>query len=251
MLSRVHNVVKVHNPSSWSDVKPILGELKADLAIIWNGSEPGCGWFKDICDSHGLKWIIAEQGLFPQKGHFHFDTLGIVSKSSLMGDLSWVSRSLQSQSLKYLQEYTKGMERKPEDFILCPLQIPWDTAVYLSSPFKTMDDYLLRVHEMNPGKRIIATPHPLLSFIGRFDWLEVERDIPTIKMALRASCVVGLTSTVLYETRAIGCPTVALGNCPAAVHKGMDVVLAAVAQQFAYDDLHGMERVMGICLDRL
>jgi hypothetical protein len=247
MLSKIGTVTEVNPPSGWCGVKSVLEAVRsADLAVIWNGSEPGDFWFRKVCDSHSLKWVVAEHGLLPQKNHFHFDTLGIVSESSLMGDLSWLSPSMRGRAAKHIKAHFDGVTWNPGTKTVCPLQIPWDTAIYLGSPFKTMEDFVASVAA---DREVVACPHPLHKrFAAPLGVVVSSR--PTIVEAAEAREVVGLTSTILYETRALGVPTRALGRCAVAVHDGMDVVYAAVAQQFRDGDIHGMQRALRLCLDR-
>lgn len=89
---------------------------------------------------------------------------------------------------------------------------------------------------MYPDSPIVVRPHPVnpeVKIAG--ENVTVRSDCSTLELAQHAQHVVGLTSTVLYETAALGAPTTALGRCPMAIHTSAEsrrrLLAACVARQ--------------------
>lgn len=227
------------NPLQWAEMPDFLTLLsKVDLVMIWNGAEPGCTWLKKLCANYGKRFLVAERGLLPQSGFWHLDTAGIVGESSLCGDLSWVTPAMLSNYDAYREQYfgSKGYRYAGKGgYVLCPMQLWWDTAIYLHSPFLRMEDFLRHVRT-STDLPIIATPHPLQPrFAPDVQGVTVERDKPTMELAQRAEKVIGITSTILLEIAALfdgNAQVSALGRCPLNHHG------------------HEIRKLLAACVDR-
>lgn len=215
---------------------------KSDIVIIWNSLEPCTYWIKAICHQLNKPYLFLEYGFIPQKDMFHLDTKGIIKESSLNDNLDWLTDDMTNASEAYISNFfaSKSWKNLGEEYILCPLQLPWDTSIYLCSKYKNMSEFIEDVLKKYPEENIVVTPHPGLrkSDVLSLDILnnpKVELDMKnsTMHLAQRAKAVVGVTSTVLYETLAFGKTTIALGQCPINTHKGdRRVALAATQIQF-------------------
>ena len=242
-LSQLFNVFQLTTPKSWSESASAAEQIKQlDGIVIWNGNEPGCGWCKTIADAVGVPWVVGEMGLLPQKGFFHIDPDGIVGRSSLCGDLSWVTDDHVAQYRRYRESHFQGATWREGEYILCPMQLPQDSAILMDSPYKTMDSFLTAVRERYPGQPILASPHPLRrGFRPSVEGVEVYSGaLSTIQLAASCRLVVGLNSTVLYETAALGAPTTALASCALRSGATERLLAAAVAESFRSESLQDM-----------
>lgn len=213
-----------------------------DIVIIWNSLEPCTYWIKEICHKLNKQYLFLEYGFIPQKDMFHLDTKGIIKESSLNNNLDWLTDDMVQKSENYISQFFshKNWKNLGEEYILCPLQLPWDTSIYLCSPYKNMNEFIINVIELYPEEQIVVTPHPKLrkEDVLSKDILANPNIIldlknSTMHLAQKAKEIVGITSTVLYETLAFGKKTSALGQCPISTHQGnRKVALAAVQRQF-------------------
>lgn len=236
-------------PKYWlSNQREIYNDIdNSDIVIIWNSLEPCTYWIKDICRQLNKPYLFIEYGFIPQKDRFHLDTNGIIKQSSLNEGLDWLTEEMSIESENYIQKFllSKKWKNRGEDFILCPLQLPWDTSIYLCSKYKNMDEFILDVIKMYPDEKIVVTPHPQLKrndVIKNKDILDriyLDMNHTTMHLAQTAKVVVGINSTVLYETLALGKKTIALGQCPINTHDGnRKLALCAVQRQFKHLDIN-------------
>lgn len=228
-------VDKVTNPKNWHLAGGLVGMIrKADYVVIWHGGEPGCWWMRRVCTQLNKPWWIAENGLLPQKGYFHFDSDGIGSSSSLCQDLYWVTDEHMTQYEEHRERHlgTKGWNYEGGGgYVVAPLQLIQDSTIYLDSPFRSMRAYIDHVVTLASPLPVIVTPHPKdKGFQVKSKGVTVERARTTMDMAQHAEKVIGINSTVLYETAMLGCPTKALGDGPFLCHQTegtLDKLLAA------------------------
>lgn len=234
-------------PKHWiAHQKEIYKDIdECDMVIIWNSLEPCTYWIKDICIQLNKKYLFLEYGFIPQKGNYHLDSEGIIKQSSLNRSLDWLTNEMANESEEYIAEFLdqKKWRDRGSEYILCPLQLPWDCSIYLCSKYKTMDEFIKDVINLYPEEKIIVTPHPMLrknDVLKNTEVLsKVTLDIKncTMHMAQKAKAVVGINSTVLYESLALGKKTIALGDCPIKTHNGdRKLALCAVQKQFKHLD---------------
>jgi hypothetical protein len=231
-------------PKTWiSNQLDIYKDIdNSDIVIIWNSLEPCTYWIKDICHQLNKPYLFLEYGFIPQKDMFHLDTGGIIKNSSLNNSLEWLTNDMQQDSEDYIDRFfaNKKWKNLGEDYILCPLQLPWDTSIYLCSKYKNMSEFIDDVIQLYPNEQIIVTPHPLLrrsdvlsKEILNYQNIFLDLKNSTMHLAQRAKAIIGVTSTVLYETLAFGKRTIALGQCPIYTHRGdRRVALCAIQRQF-------------------
>ena len=227
-------------PETWSKAGETVRRIRdAERVFIWNGAEPGCAWVKRVCQAHGTPFVIAENGLLPQKGYWHLDPHGIIGDSSLCGPLDWVTDQMLAAADRHIERHFAARRWKytgDGGYILVPLQLEADTSIYLHSEHKTMQELVDAVRQMYPNSPIVVRPHPVnpdVKIAGQN--VTVRSDCSTLELAQHAKHIVGLTSTVLYETAALGAPTTALGRCPLAIHTNAEsrrrLLAACVARQ--------------------
>lgn len=233
----------------------------SDIVIIWNSLEPCTYWIKDICHQLGKPYLFIEYGFIPQKDMFHLDTKGIIKQSSLNDSLVWLTNDMINESENYINKLMqhKKWYNKAENYILCPLQLPWDTSIYLCSKYKNMNEFILDVIKLYPDEQIIITPHPKLRDINQIS-PQIFENYPniimnmtesTLTLAQHAKEVVGITSTVLYETLAFHKKTTALGNCPIKTHNGdRKLALCAIQRQFRFNNIDRFLSIVYNLLDK-
>lgn len=199
-------------------------EIEASqLVFIWNGNDPGGRWLARLCRSLGKDHLFVEWGLLPQAGFFHIDPGGIVGDSTLCEELDWVTEehvaAYEAFRSAHLAARNWSYRGDPQNYVLVPLQIEHDSAVYLHSPVHTNHELLERAVREYPDREVVARPHPKqLREAVDVPGVRVERERSTMDLAQDAGLVFGMTSTVLLETAMLGAPTVAIGRCPLACH---------------------------------
>lgn len=202
----------------------------AAMVVIWNGLQHNTPLAARLCRRRGIPHCFIEWGLLPQSQTFLVDPTGFCGDSILCRDLGWVTEEDLAELQHIRAELQTKHERRDEGFILVPLQIHNDSQVLYHSPFRTMEEFVAVVEAMYPGQRIIVRPHPQSRAPRHVARAEVCREGSFLDMAARASVVVGITSTTLYEAAILGVPVVALGDHPLRLRRPdeIDRVLAGV-----------------------
>jgi hypothetical protein len=248
-----------HGWKNWGGALGVISEIRqSSLVLIWNPSEPGGEMVRRLCRNAGVPFLSVENGLLPQTGHWHFDWSGIGSESSLMNKLEWVTPRMLAVADRYVARHfsSNGWNyRGRGGYVLCPLQIEGDVSITLDSSFPTMQAFVNHVCQVRPDAKILVRPHPKRKDQKVFGLnVQIVTNKSTMELAVDAEEVIGINSTVLYETTALGVPTIALGRCPLAVHTSPDerrqLIAAAVNNQFSvdYNDLRRALAHFGILL---
>lgn len=224
-----------HNCSYWwegikNDTFQSATKIKyASFAVIWNGYQHTAMSVSKICEMRGIPKCYIEWGMLPQSDNFFIDPLGFCGQSILCKDLTWVN----SQDVDFLYQKREELQKKytinNEGYILVPLQIENDTQVLHNSPYNNMEEFISHVEYMYPNNRIIVKKHPKSSanrIFARAETYSGNEDFLTL--ASKASLVVGITSTTLYESAILGVPVIALGDHPIRINKKdkLDKILA-------------------------
>jgi hypothetical protein len=190
--------------------------LEASLVCIWNGKQLGSSLMTEICESRGIPKFYLEWGMLPQSEHYFVDPCGFCGDSILNSDLTWVT---DEDILKY-----KDIQKRLQDtytledngYILVPLQRSRDSQILYYTKYNSMQQFIDEVQYMYPNNNILIKPHPKerrLSFNpGKCRIADVDDDF--MELASKASAVVGLTSTSLYEAATLGKNVISLGNHP-------------------------------------
>jgi hypothetical protein len=195
---------------------------QAALCVIWNGRQWTTPLAASLCQRRGIPKVFIEQGLLPQSSTFWVDPAGLVGDSVLARDLSWVTPSDLERLRREREALQAKHPRREEGFVLVPLQIHNDSQMLHYTPYNTMEEFVAEVERMYPGQRIIARPHPKGGKNRRFARAECNGEGEFLAVAARASVVVSLTSTCLYEAAVLGVPVVALGDHPLRLRQAAD-----------------------------
>lgn len=194
----------------------------ASMAVIWNGMQHYGPLISRLCARRGIPKCYIEWGMLPQSETFFVDPHGFCSESILSKDLSWVNQEDIINMLNKRDELQSKYKIKSEDYILVPLQIENDTQILHYSPYNNMEEFIKDIKLMYPSNRIIVKTHPKSGAKRVFDGVEIIDSGDFLDLASKASVVVGITSTCLYESAILGVPVVALGDHPLKFFKKSD-----------------------------
>jgi SAM-dependent methyltransferase len=233
-----------------SSIYDTAGAIKtAKMAIIWNGKHWSGPLIKSICEQRRIPYCFLEFGMLPQSQNWFVDPMGFCGDSVLNHDLSWVDGN---DMLHLYDERFKLQAQYPlsdEGYVLVPMQIYNDSQVLHYTPFNTMEEFIEYVEMMYPQQRIVVRPHPR-SAKKKFTCARAESVFKGdfFTAASKASVIVGLTSTCLYEAVILGKPVVALGDHPLRLRQGANadrVAAGALALRVPHE---GGD--IGVVLDR-
>lgn len=191
---------------AWGEIK------KARMVFIWNGLQGGSAIIADGCKRRGIPHVFFEWGMLPQKATFFLDLEGFCGRSMLNRSLQWVT----SDDFARLEQFRRGLQAEhpltDEGFALLPFQIHNDTQIIYNSTFCDMIQFAQHVRRSFPGQRLRVRPHPRSgnkTVPAGFDGAEGG---DFLAWAARASSVVGITSTCLWEAAILGKPVFAFGD---------------------------------------
>ena len=75
---------------------------------------------------------------------------------------------------------------------------------------------------MYPNNKILVKTHPKSGAKRQIDGVEIIQNGDFLELASKASVVVGITSTCLYESAILGIPVISLGDHPLRINKISD-----------------------------
>lgn len=194
--------------------------MNAALVCIWNGKQLGSSLMTELCESRGIPKFHLEWGMLPQSETYFVDPNGFCGDSILNTDLSWVNDQ-DIQTYKQLQKQLQEEYTVQDDgYILVPLQRSTDSQILYYTKYNNMTQFIEEVQNMYPNIKIMIKPHPREPNIAlNFDTTNTIIKNPStdfLELASKASVVVGLTSTSLYEAAILGKKVVSLGDHPLA-----------------------------------
>ena len=243
----------------WVDIRGDLFQdadviKEADLLIVWNGFQYNGRQAVEIARRFGIPYAVFENGLFGQKQNYFWDTRGFNGESSLMGPVNPSQDAMQRLG-RLRAELQEKHPLRPEGHVLVPLQIHNDTQVLYHTSYGTMEDFQADLAVMYPQQDVVIRPHPK-STAKRTEHgprQRIEADGSWLEAASRASVVVGLTSSCLWEAAVLGVPVIALGDHPLRHHprRCHDRVLAAALERNLPADtpIVDVMRTLGIQLE--
>lgn len=191
----------------------------ASMAVIWNGMQHYGPLITKLCSRRNIPKCYIEWGMLPQSETFFIDPYGFCSESILCKDLSWITSEDVNNMLNKRDQLQSRYKIKSEDYVLVPLQIENDTQILHYSPYNNMDEFINHIKIMYPNQKIVVKTHPKSGAKRKFDDIKIVEDGDFLELASKASVVVGITSTCLYESAILGVPIVALGDHPLRINK--------------------------------
>jgi len=192
----------------------------SDFVVIWNGSEVGCFWVKEICTMFKIPYCIIERGLFPQdKNNFVIDREGICCRSESIKE-SYFDQNQLKKSLETISSHYSLRNIKRQTAInktVFVFQLSFDSTVYHYSDFSSnenMVDNYVSQNNIDPSS-VVVCPHPRERNINSKYKISKNR---TIKECEDAKLAVGISSTTMYEILGLGCPVDILGGNSSFIH---------------------------------
>lgn len=223
-----------HGHYSFSDKKSlddVLSDYKPTHAFIWGGRFAADRLISDRLVKSGIHCLYSESGWFPQSGHCYFSEHGTNAecrlteeglKEHLFNGIEF--HDARKKVLRNLLGLWHGMRvpamtgtvtmdiNKP---ILLPLQDEGDTNIQLSSPIKSMNEFVRRFAEQYPDVRFIARPHPRSP-------IKIDLDLPNVVAQDSKTNpyiqfrdyggVIGINSTTLLQFSLLGLPVCGIGQ---------------------------------------
>jgi capsule polysaccharide export protein KpsC/LpsZ len=208
----------------------------ANFIFIWNGMQCYGPLITRFCKEKNIPKCYMEWGMLPQSKNFFIDPLGFCGDSILNKDLSWIN----SQDMDKLYSVRKSLQKeytiKDSNYILVPLQLENDTQILYYSKYRNMIQFIEDVLNKYPQHKIVIKPHPkednteqYLKLLSKYsNLLMADKTDSFMNLASKASFVVGITSTTLYEAGILGKKVISLGNHPISnnIENNIDKVLA-------------------------
>jgi len=201
--------------------KKVSGLLdEAAFVFVWNGLQNHTPLAVEYCKRNGVPYCVFEYGMLPQSDTFFIDPCGLVGRSKLMGELSWVTKQDIEAMVAKRELLQKQHPISDNGDILLVMQIWQDTQVLYNTPYRTMYDFVYHMGEVFGKDRIVVRPHPQ----GEQDYSDTgvrvqnPKTIGFLDAASAVHSVVGLTSTCLYEAGILGKAVLALGDHPMRQH---------------------------------
>lgn len=215
----------------------------SNMIAIWNGKQCYGPLISDLCKNKGIPRFYMEWGLLPQADNFLIDPNGFCGDSVLCSDISWVDAADMSKLYSVRADMQRVNPIRDDNYILIPTQIENDSQILYYSKYLNMYDFICDVLIAYPNKKIIIKVHPknnetkyLTSWNDKYTrMIQSDRvsiitsNISFLELASKASIIVGLTSTCLYEAAILGKKVIALGNHPLNIgENNPDRILAGV-----------------------
>lgn len=189
--------------------------LESSLVCIWNGKQLGSSLMSTLCESRGIPKFHLEWGMLPQSHTYFVDPEGFCGDSILNYNLEWVT-SEDIEEYKQLQsKLQSNYSLGNEGYILIPLQRTTDSQILYYTKYNSMQEFVAEIEYMYPNNKILIKPHPKepqINISTKHDIANPKDDF--LELASKASLVVGLTSTSLYEAAILGKPVVSIGDHP-------------------------------------
>jgi hypothetical protein len=191
----------------------------ANFAVIWNGYQHTAMSVSKICELRLIPKCYLEWGMLPQSDNFFVDPLGFCGRSILCKDLSWVTKNDLESLYNKREELQKKYIVEDHGYVLVPMQIENDTQVLYNSHYNNMEEFVAHVEHMYPHNKIIVKAHPNSPRKRKFNRAEYTDTKDFLEVASKASLVISISSTCLYESAILGVPVIALGDHPIRLNK--------------------------------
>jgi|688.fasta_scaffold147285_3 hypothetical protein len=201
----------------------------ASFIVIWNGMQCYGPLITSVCKNMNIPRCYMEWGLLPQSSNFLIDPVGFCGNSVLNYDLSWIDDNDMNFLYQKRDELQQEYKISDEDYILVPLQIENDSQVLYYSQYKNMHDFILDISNKYFDRKIFVKLHPknnqdkymkswniedCVKFDSKRIFFIQDKNINFLTLASKASFIVGLTSTALYEAAILGKHIVSFGDHP-------------------------------------
>lgn len=211
-------------------ISKLINEYDVTHIFIWGGRSEGDLKLRESIPSY-VNVIYSEAGWFPQSGHCYFSQHGTNASARLSEEglekhvfnacrykinRFFIAKSMLGFFSALRLPSSHGNRcfdvKKP---IFIPLQDERDTNITISSPVKTMSEFLTSICTTYPDVEFIARPHPraTYSFLPKFKNLTYQpvSENP-FSLYLNYGGVLGINSTVLLQFSVIGVAVAGVGE---------------------------------------
>lgn len=194
----------------------ILERVQPDHIFIWNGASDGDVITRQFADRVSIPCRFGELGWFPQSKMLYFDTDGTNARSSIR-KIDLTKLAVDPRLDEWLIKWRGQLDLSPpdrRDYIFVPLQDERDLNITLASPYSTMFAFVEALAAKFPSEHFIVRPHPQFADVRlpKRKNIEIRLDGPLHGWLTHADAVIGINSTVLLESLALGMPTHSLGE---------------------------------------
>lgn len=189
--------------------------LDSSIVCIWNGKQLGSSLMSSLCESRSIPKFHLEWGMLPQSHTYFIDPDGFCGDSILNYNLDWITEEDLKEYQKLKTKIQSNYSLKDEGYILIPLQRTTDSQILYYTKYNSMQQFVEEIEYMYPSNKIIIKPHPRepnVNISTKHQVADPKDDF--LELASKASLVVGLTSTSLYEAAILGKSVVSLGDHP-------------------------------------
>ncbi|MEX1670443.1 hypothetical protein AB4876_16095 [Zhongshania guokunii] len=197
--------------------------------VVWGGRTEADDRLRSECPA-GTKFVYAEAGWFPQAGTCYFSEFGTNANARFIKEGLEPHQFNQTKFMRARRKvlissigllgYIKSrdfFEQKQFDStkpIFVPLQDEGDTNIVLSSPVKTMADFINALVAKYPHVSFVVRPHPRASYTDLPQHNTVtyqSSELSPYTNYVDYGGVVGINSTMLLQYALLGVPVAGVG----------------------------------------
>lgn len=217
--------------SDSNTLKDLIDKGEYTHAFIWGGRTDADRSIRDQLEVRKIRCIYSEAGWFPQSGHCYFSEHGTNAECQLslegLHEHIFDARAFHSArraTLCNLLGLWNGLKvpamkgrvcmdiSKP---ILLPLQDENDTNILLSSPLRSMTEFVRLFAERYPDVQFIARPHPRSPVRVDLGLRNLTIQNPKTNPFLKHQTyggIIGINSTTLLQFSLLGLPVCGIGS---------------------------------------
>ncbi|WP_444939374.1 capsular polysaccharide export protein, LipB/KpsS family [Microbulbifer sp. JMSA002] len=196
----------------------ILRKNKFDYIYLWNGNFSYQANFIKLAKKLCLNLKYVEVAWFDQNNTYYVDPKGVNANSIIAGNAHTISENYLTKGQEFCKNY-KDLKFSgcsiSDSYILVPMQVESDSNIRLYSSYKSMSEFIDDLSTWLPEnvevrvRRHPKSAMPEFSLPRNFSWSQESNLFEDIA---GAKCVVGINSTVLLQSLALGKPVIAMGQ---------------------------------------
>ncbi|USD19899.1 hypothetical protein MJO52_12500 [Microbulbifer variabilis] len=200
------------------DCEDLLKRKGFDYVYLWNGNFAYQTGFLNVTKKHNIDVRFMEVAWFDQSNTYYFDPKGVNSGSEIAKKATYELEGYYKHGQEFCESYRRkklsGLKNE-EKYILVPLQVETDSNIRLYSPFTSMQEFISELARWLPKThKVIVRKHPkssmkMFDLPKGFSW---SRESDLFKDIAGAKCIIGINSTVLLQSLAVGKPVIAMGE---------------------------------------
>ena len=213
-----------------ADLRKLVEQKSISHVVIWGGrSDADDRIRKEV--SGLVRIVYAEAGWFPQSRHCYFSLFGTnadasfpdeglaehrldrirftLERNRILRSMLGFKRSFSAPDFWSARKFDVGKK------IFVPLQDESDMNIVLSSPVKSMSEFIAGLAGLYPGADFVVRPHPRARYeklpdLPNVEYQDVSED--PYRNYQEYGGVVGINSTMLLQFSILGLPVVGIGE---------------------------------------